>query len=63
MALAPTPSGWDVMAGQRARAGYAAALITAFAFWCLGRWDLVARLSPVDLLLLFVGGNLATKLV
>jgi len=51
------------MAGQRARAGYAAAVITAFAFWCLGRWDLVARLSLLELILLFGGGNVATKLV
>jgi diguanylate cyclase (GGDEF)-like protein/PAS domain S-box-containing protein len=63
MALAPTTSGWAVLTGQRARAGYVAAVITAFAFWCLGRWDLVARLSPLQLLALFVGGNLATKLV
>ena len=63
MALAPTTSGWAVLTGQRARAGYAAAVITAFAFWCLGRWDLVARLSPLELLVLFGGGNLATKLV
>ncbi|TML92045.1 MAG: EAL domain-containing protein [Actinobacteria bacterium] len=63
MVLAPTTSRWDVVTGPRARAGYVAAIITAAAFWCLGRWDLVNPLSPLQLVVLFGGGNLFTKFV
>ena len=63
MARAPTTTGWAVLTRPGARAGYAAAAITAFAIWCLGRWDLVARLSLIQLVLLFGIGNLVTTLV
>jgi diguanylate cyclase (GGDEF)-like protein/PAS domain S-box-containing protein len=63
MARAPTTTGWAQLTSPRARAGYAAAAITALALWCLGRWDLVARLSLVELILVFGVGNLITTVV
>jgi diguanylate cyclase (GGDEF)-like protein/PAS domain S-box-containing protein len=46
-----------------ARAGYTAALFAGIALWWLGRWDLVAPLSPLELVLLFGVGNFCTTTV
>ena len=54
---------WAELTRPRAQAGYAAAVITALALWCLGRWDLVARLSLLELVLVFGLGNVITTVV
>jgi diguanylate cyclase (GGDEF)-like protein/PAS domain S-box-containing protein len=63
MVRAPRRSGWGEVTGSRARTGYAAAVITALALWCLGRWGLGAPLSPIRLVLLIGVGNVITRLV
>jgi diguanylate cyclase (GGDEF)-like protein/PAS domain S-box-containing protein len=62
MARGPATN-WAELTRPRARAGYAAAVITALALWCLGRWDLVARLSLLELVLVFGLGNVITTVV